>query len=98
MYDDVRVSTERLTSRLAADITIIKGLHFKPSVSYLMEDYRYMLMRKAPLQMKFSLPRKDSKNEATINFRQIMTDQILQYDFNIKGDHKFHLTGWIQLH
>src|SRR6185312_1888401 len=34
-YDHTDVSTERLVSRLAADLTIAKGLHFRPSVSYL---------------------------------------------------------------
>ena len=46
-YDHTNVSTERLVTRLAGDLTIIGGLHFKPSVSYLTQDYRYLFHRDA---------------------------------------------------
>lgn len=89
MYDDVRASTERLVSRLAGDLTIIKGLHFKPSFSYLMQDYRYLLMRKATPAAEVQPPTQRQKNENTDNLRQLMIDQILQYDFDVNTDHHF---------
>src|ERR1044072_8330780 len=46
-YDDTRLNAERIISRLAGDVTIIKGLHFRPSVSYVLEDYRNMLFRRS---------------------------------------------------
>ena len=46
-YDDTRTKTERFVSRVAGDWTIIKGLHFKPSLSYLSDDYHETFMRKA---------------------------------------------------
>ncbi|WP_341835717.1 carboxypeptidase-like regulatory domain-containing protein [Chitinophaga pollutisoli] len=60
-YDDIRTSTERLVSRVAADLTIAKGLHWKPSISYVIDDYKELIMRKATPPTKFSLPRSVSK-------------------------------------
>ena len=85
-YDDTRVSTERIISRLAGDLTIIKGLHFRPSVSYVMDDYRYMYFRKAyPGSIQLSNSRQ--KNENTNNLRQLMVDQVLQYDYSLNNQH-----------
>jgi TonB-linked SusC/RagA family outer membrane protein len=84
-YDDTRVNTERIISRLAGDVTIIKGLHFRPAVSYVLDDYRNMLFRKAyPGSVQLSTTRQ--KYENTNNMRQLMVDQILQYDHSF-GDH-----------
>ncbi|RFM27523.1 SusC/RagA family TonB-linked outer membrane protein [Deminuibacter soli] len=92
-YDDTRVSTERLVSRLAGDLTITKGLHWKPAVSYVMQDYRYLFMRKATPSNEIQPSTQRQKNENTNNFRQLMVDQILQYDFNVRNDHHFTLLG-----
>jgi TonB-linked SusC/RagA family outer membrane protein len=87
-YDDTRVNTERVVSRLGADVTIIKGLHYRPSVSYVIDDYRYMLFRQAyPGSVQLSTSRQ--KNENTDNMRQLMVDQLLQYDYSINNQHNF---------
>jgi TonB-linked SusC/RagA family outer membrane protein len=84
-YDDTRVNTERIISRLAGDVTIIKGLHFRPAVSYVLEDYRNMLFRRSyPGSVQLSTNRQ--KYENTNNNRQLMIDQILQYDHSF-GNH-----------
>jgi TonB-linked SusC/RagA family outer membrane protein len=91
-YDHTNVSTERLVSRLAADLTIVRGLHFRPSVSYLIQDYSYLFHRDAfPDPIQFSTQRQ--KTENTDNFRQLMTDQILQYDFTVNENHHFSVLG-----
>jgi TonB-linked SusC/RagA family outer membrane protein len=86
-YDDTRVNTERVISRLAGDVTIMKGLHFRPAVSYVLEDYQNTLFRKAyPGSVQLSTSRQ--KFEMNAAHRQLMIDQILQYDRSI-GDHNF---------
>ncbi len=91
-YDDTRVSTERLASRLDADITIVKGLHYRPAVAYLLQDYRYLFFRKAfPDPIQFATSRQ--KTENTNNYRELMVDQILQYDYTLHNDHHFMLLG-----
>ncbi len=92
-YDDFRVNTERLISRVAGDLTIIKGLHWKPAFSYGMQDYRELFMRKATPSNEIQPGTQRQKNEYTDNMRDLMTDQILQYDFNIGGDHQFMVLG-----
>lgn len=87
-YDHTGVSTERLVSRLAADLTIVKGLHYKPDISYLIQDYRYLFHRDAfPGPIQFSTQRQ--KNENTNDYRQLMADQILQYDYSLNNKHHF---------
>lgn len=88
-YDDFRVSTERLISRVGGDLTIAKGLHWKPAFSYQMQDYRELFMRKGTPADEIQPSTQRQKNEYTENMRDLMTDQILQYDFNINGDHQF---------
>ncbi len=90
-YDDTRVNTERFVSRLAGDLTIIKGLHFRPSVSYYLQDYRYMFMRKKTPPSEIQPSTQRQKTENTNSSRQLMIDQILQYDFTLKADHHFTL-------
>jgi TonB-linked SusC/RagA family outer membrane protein len=88
-YDDTRVNTERIVTRLAGDVTIIKGLHFRPAVSYVLDDYRSMLFRKSyPGSIQLSTSRQKSEN--TNNMRQLMIDQILQYDHSF-GNHNLNV-------
>ncbi|MFL5745121.1 MAG: SusC/RagA family TonB-linked outer membrane protein [Niastella sp.] len=88
-YDDTRVNTERIISRLAGDVTIVKGLHYRPAVSYVLEDYRNSLFRKAyPGSVQLSTSRQ--KFENTADMRQLMVDQILQYDHSF-GNHNLSL-------
>lgn len=92
MYDNNDISTERIISRLEADWEIVKGLHFRPSASYLIQDYREAFFREAfPDPIQFSTQRQ--KNEQHINTRQLMVDQILQYDFLIGSSHDLSILG-----
>lgn len=88
-YDDVRASTERIISRIAGDLLIVKGLSYKPAVSYVMQDYRYLFMRKGTPASEIQPATQRQKNEDTNNFRQLMIDQILQYDFSAAQNHNF---------
>lgn len=88
-YDDMRTSTERLVSRVAGDLTIIKGLHFKPAFSYVIQDYRETFMRKGTPADEVQPSTQRQKTDYTNNSRQLMIDQVLQYDFNIQGEHHF---------
>jgi TonB-linked SusC/RagA family outer membrane protein len=92
-YDQTHVSTERFVSRVAGDWTIAKGLHFRPSVSYYAQDYTYLFMRKATPADEVQPSTQRQKNENINNTRKMMTDQILQYDFNIGDDHHFSVLG-----
>ncbi len=92
-YDDTRVNTERIVSRLAGDVTILKGLHFRPAVSYILDDYRNMLFRKAyPGSVQLSTSRQKYQN--TNNLRQLMIDQILQYDRSFNDHNISVLAGF----
>ncbi len=92
-YDDVRTNTERIVTRLAGDWTILKGLHFRPAISYLVQDYRYMLMRKGTPSNEIQPATQRQKYENTNNSRQLMIDQVLQYDFSVKDKHHVSLLG-----
>ena len=92
-YDDTRTSTERVVTRLAGDWTILPGLHFRPSVSYLITDYSYMFMRKATPADEIQPTYQRQKNHATNNSRQLMVDQVLQYDFDLNKQHNFTVLG-----
>jgi TonB-linked SusC/RagA family outer membrane protein len=88
-YDDIRTATERFVTRVGADLTIIKGLHYKPSFSYLLNDYSELSMRKATPSDEIQPSMQRWKDDFTNNSRQIMLDQVLQYDFNLAAYHHF---------
>jgi TonB-linked SusC/RagA family outer membrane protein len=88
-YDDIRTATERFVTRVGADLTIIKGLHYKPSFSYLLNDYSELTMRKATPSDEIQPSMQRWKDDFTNNSRQIMLDQVLQYDFNLAAYHHF---------
>jgi TonB-linked SusC/RagA family outer membrane protein len=91
-YDNTRVSTERLASRVDADWSIVKGLHFRPALSYLINDGRTLFSRKAfPDPIQFATSR--LKTENVNNTRQLMIDQILQYDYTLHENHHFMVLG-----
>jgi len=94
-YDDMRTSTERMVARVAGDWTIIKGLHFKPSFSYLWNDYRETFFRKATPADEVQPSTQRQKTDYTSNSRQLMIDQVLQYDFNLNTLHHFTLLGGV---
>ncbi len=74
-YDDIRTSTERLVSRVAADLTIIKGLHWKPSLSYVLDDYKELTMRKSTPPDEVQPSAQRFKDDYTNASRQLMLDQ-----------------------
>ncbi|HTE11983.1 MAG TPA: SusC/RagA family TonB-linked outer membrane protein, partial [Chitinophagaceae bacterium] len=94
-YDDTRTKTERFVSRVAGDWTITKGLHFKPSFSYMSEDYHETFMRKATPADEVQPATQRQKSDYTNNSRQLMIDQILQYDFSLATDHHFTVLGGV---
>jgi TonB-linked SusC/RagA family outer membrane protein len=85
-YDNTSVRTERITSRLEGDWNIVKGLRFKPSISYLIDNDRTLFARKAfPDPLQFATQRE--KRETIEDGRQLMVDQIIQYNTTIKNSH-----------
>ncbi|MFA6086575.1 SusC/RagA family TonB-linked outer membrane protein [Mucilaginibacter sp.] len=87
-YDNTQLSTERVASKVDADWNILKGLHFRPALSYLITDNTALFSRKAfPDPIQFATSR--LKTENVNNTRQLMIDQILQYDYTYKQDHSF---------
>jgi TonB-linked SusC/RagA family outer membrane protein len=92
-YDNQDITTERLVARVGGDITIYKGLHFKPSVSYVMDDYSYLFQRKGTPADEIQPGTIRQKTQRTIATRQLMTDQILQYDFRVGDAHSFTILG-----
>ena len=92
-YDDLRVRTERFVTRLAADIKLMKGLSFKPAVSYLTQDYAFQFQRDATPSDEPQPGTQRQKNYDNTDSRQIMADLILQYDFDLKSDHNITALG-----
>jgi TonB-linked SusC/RagA family outer membrane protein len=91
-YDNNNISTERLVSKFDLDWNIVKGLHYRPAVSYLVSDAKTIFSRKAfPDPIQFATSRLKTENQN--NTRQLMIDQILQYDYNLKDDHHFMILG-----
>lgn len=88
-YDDLRTSTERLVSRVAGELTIAKGLYYKPALSYVIQDYRETFMRKGTPADEVQPSTQRQKNDYTNNSRQLMVDQVLQYDFTLNDRHHF---------
>ncbi|QQL50301.1 SusC/RagA family TonB-linked outer membrane protein [Mucilaginibacter ginkgonis] len=94
-YDTNDITTERVVSKVDLDWNIVKGLHYRPAVSYLMTDFNSQFSRKAfpdPIQFPTQRLKVDSTNIA----RQIMIDQVLQYDRTIKENHHFMVLGAFQ--
>jgi TonB-linked SusC/RagA family outer membrane protein len=93
-YDEVRANTERIISRLAGDYTVLKNLHFKPSVSYAITDTKELFRRKGTPSSDWSQPSTIRQKSEDVNLsRQLMIDQILQYDVSFKNVH--HLTSLV---
>ena len=88
-YEDMRTATERFVTRVSGDLTIIKGLHLKPSFSYVLNDYTELFMRKATPSDEIQPSMQRWKDDYTNNSRQLMIDQVLQYDFNVAANHHF---------
>jgi len=89
MYDDTRTSTEKLVSRIAGDLQIVKGLHWRPAFSYLIDDYTELFFRKGTPTDEVQPSTQRQKTDYTNNSRQFMTDQILQYNLSLNNTHNF---------
>lgn len=91
-YDNNDISTERVVSKVDLDWHIVKGLHFRPAVSYVLSDGKTIFSRKAfPDPIQFATSRLKTENQN--NTRQLMIDQVLQYDYTLKDDHHFMILG-----
>ena len=95
MYDDMRSATERVVARVAGDWTVLKGLHFMPSFSYVLNDYRETFMRKGTPADEVQPSTQRQKSDYTSNSRQLMIDQVLLYDFDFKSLHSLTLVGGV---
>lgn len=86
-YQDIEDNTEQITMRLAGDLTLARGLSYRPSVSFYINNYTSLYFeRYFPGQ---SLER--NKSHTVNSGRQFMTDQILQYDVQIADNHNLML-------
>lgn len=94
-YDDMKTTTERIVTRVAGDWAITKKLHFKPSFSYLLNDYHETFMRMGTPADEVQPSTQRQKTDYTNNTRQLMIDQVLQYDFDMKGLHRFMVLGGV---
>jgi TonB-linked SusC/RagA family outer membrane protein len=91
-YDNNDISTERVVSKFDLDWHIVKGLHFRPAVSYVLSDAKTIFSRKAfPDPIQFATSRLKTENQN--NTRQLIVDQVLQYDYTLKDDHHFMILG-----
>ena len=59
----------------------------------MIEDYGEMFMRKQTPADEVQPSTQRQKNQYNDNFRDLMVDQILQYDFNVRDDHQFTVLG-----
>lgn len=94
-YDDMRTKTERFVTRLALDYTVMPGLHFRPSISYINNDYTELFMRKQTPADEIQPAQQRWKDDYTANSRQLMLDAVLQYDFRVADDHNFSVLGGV---
>ncbi|MES2377914.1 MAG: SusC/RagA family TonB-linked outer membrane protein [Bacteroidota bacterium] len=91
-YDNNDLSTERIVSKFDLDWNILKGLHYRPAISYVLSDAKAIFSRKAfPDPIQFATSRLKTENQN--NTRQLMIDQVLQYDYTLKADHHFMILG-----
>ncbi len=88
-YDDLRVQTERLITKVGLDLDLLPGLRFRPSVSYQIQDYKYQFFRKETPADFRSAAGVRNKSQNTEMSRQLMIDQILQYQFNLGPKNSF---------
>jgi len=88
-YDDTRIKTERFITRLGLDLELLPGLRYRPSISYNMQDYQTQFFRKeTPADWRTAAGIR-SKSQYMENFREMMIDQLLQYDFSLNEKHNF---------
>lgn len=81
-YQDITDMAYRNTLQLGLDWEIVKGLHFKPSASYYMQENVYRFFEK---WNEFNKGRKTW--ETHDQRKQVMADAVLTYDRIVKKDH-----------
>lgn len=82
-YQDLNANTTQFIARVAADYEIIPDLHFRPSFSLNTNDFHQMNFEKFYPQQ----PAQRNKYQRQDAGKQIMTDQVLQYDRTFGVDH-----------
>ena len=82
-YQDLNANTEQTVFRLAGDLEIIPGLHFRPSASLYVNNFQYIFFEKFFPGQQTQRSKVENSNQS----RQIMTDQILQYDHTFGTRH-----------
>ncbi|GAB3708414.1 TonB-dependent receptor [Spirosoma flavus] len=82
-YQDLNANTEQTTFRLAGDLEIAKGLHYRPSASIYINNYQYLFFERYFPGQQVQRQKVEQSNQT----RQIMTDQILQYDHTFGTQH-----------
>lgn len=88
-YQDFNANTEQFIIRLAADYEILPDLVFRPSFSLNTNNFMQMnFERYFPEQ-----PRPREKYQRQDDNRQIMIDQILQYDRSFGANHNLMVLG-----
>lgn len=88
-YQDFSANTDQFIIRLAADYEIIPNLHYRPAFSLNTNNFIQMnFERYFPEQ-----PRPRDKYQRQDNSRQIMTDQILQFDQTFGESHNLMVLG-----
>lgn len=81
-YQDITDNAYRNTIQMGFDWEIIKGLHFKPSASYYMQENIYRFFEK---YNEFNKARKTVEKHDM--YKQIMTDAVFTYDKVFNKDH-----------
>ncbi|MEG1564329.1 MAG: SusC/RagA family TonB-linked outer membrane protein, partial [Bacteroides sp.] len=84
-YQDITDKAYRNTFQLGLDWEIIKGLHFKPSASYYMQENIYRFFEK---YNEFNKARKTLERHD--QYKQLMGDAVFTYDNVFKKDHTFN--------
>ncbi|WP_223834176.1 SusC/RagA family TonB-linked outer membrane protein [Spirosoma profusum] len=82
-YQDLNANNEQTTFRLAGDLEIAKGLHFRPSASIYINNFQYIFFERFFPGQQVQRQKAEQSNQT----RQIMTDQILQYDHTFGTKH-----------
>ncbi|GAB3987329.1 TonB-dependent receptor [Spirosoma daeguense] len=82
-YQNLNANTEQTTFRLAGDLEIVKGLHYRPSASLYVNNYQYIFFERFFPGQQVQRQKVEQSNQS----RQIMTDHILQYDHTFGSQH-----------
>lgn len=88
-YQDLNANTNQFIARVAADYEIIPDLHFRPSFSLNTDDFHQMNFEKYYPQQ----PAQRNKYQRQDAGRQIMIDQVLQYNHTFNASHNLMVLG-----